>query len=66
MILDVVKPIKFGFTAIGKLKNCASLDKTFSNVDFTNCQCVQILNSMYSQMLDHCIGSGNMCFFNLM
>ena len=30
--------------------------RTFSNVDFTNCQCNLILNTVYSQMLDHCRG----------
>ncbi|XP_043285633.1 adenylate cyclase type 10-like [Venturia canescens] len=27
--------------------------RTFSNFDFTNCQCTVILNTVYSQMLDH-------------
>ncbi|KAG5334640.1 ADCYA cyclase, partial [Acromyrmex charruanus] len=32
--------------------------KTFSNVDFTNCQCHLILMTIYTQMLDHCQGIG--------
>ncbi|XP_029155514.1 adenylate cyclase type 10-like [Nylanderia fulva] len=32
--------------------------KTFSNVDFANCQCHLILITVYSQMLDHCQGIG--------
>ncbi|XP_050456444.1 adenylate cyclase type 10-like [Cataglyphis hispanica] len=32
--------------------------KTFSNVDFTNCQCHLILTTVYAQILDHCQGIG--------
>ncbi|KAM0731371.1 Adenylate cyclase type 10 [Formica fusca] len=32
--------------------------KTFSNVDFANCQCHLILITVYAQMLDHCQGIG--------
>ncbi|CAL1681643.1 unnamed protein product [Lasius platythorax] len=32
--------------------------KTFSNVDFANCQCHLILVTVYAQMLDHCQGIG--------
>lgn len=31
---------------------------TFSNVDFTGCQCDLILMTVYTQMLDHCRGIG--------
>lgn len=34
------------------------LTRTFSNSDFTNCQCKAILNTMYSQMIEHCNGAG--------
>jgi len=32
--------------------------KTFSNVDFANCQCHLILTTVYAQMLEHCQGIG--------
>ncbi|KAL0101169.1 hypothetical protein PUN28_018787 [Cardiocondyla obscurior] len=32
--------------------------KTFSDVDFTNCQCHLILITVYAQMLEHCLGIG--------
>lgn len=32
--------------------------KTFSNVDFANCQCHLILMTVYAQMLEHCQGIG--------
>ncbi|XP_011066002.1 PREDICTED: adenylate cyclase type 10-like, partial [Acromyrmex echinatior] len=32
--------------------------KTFSNVDFSNCQCHLILMTIYAQMLEHCQGIG--------
>ncbi|XP_071646995.1 adenylate cyclase type 10 [Temnothorax longispinosus] len=32
--------------------------KTFSNVDFANCQCHLILTTVYAQMLEHCLGIG--------
>ncbi|KAL6429124.1 hypothetical protein ACFW04_008123 [Cataglyphis niger] len=32
--------------------------KTFSNVDFANCQCHLILTTVYAQILDHCQGIG--------
>ncbi|XP_018341276.1 PREDICTED: adenylate cyclase type 10-like, partial [Trachymyrmex septentrionalis] len=34
------------------------LTKTFSNVDFSNCQCHLILMTIYAQMLEHCQGIG--------
>lgn len=32
--------------------------KTFSNVDFADCQCQLILTTIYAQMLEHCQGIG--------
>lgn len=32
--------------------------KTFSSVDFANCQCHLILTTVYTQMLEHCQGIG--------
>lgn len=43
-----------------KLRKYNNLTRTFSNADFTNCQCAQILNCMYSQMIEHCKGAGQM------
>ena len=31
---------------------------SFSNVDLSNCQCFQILSSVYSELLDHAEGAG--------
>lgn len=36
---------------------------TFSNVDFTNCQCHLILITVYTQMLEHCQGIGELIKF---
>ncbi|XP_014609400.1 PREDICTED: adenylate cyclase type 10-like, partial [Polistes canadensis] len=32
--------------------------RTFSNLDFTNCQCNLILLTVYTQMVEHCYGIG--------
>ncbi|XP_043469303.1 adenylate cyclase type 10-like [Leptopilina heterotoma] len=41
---------------------CKSVEKvptrTFSQMDFSNCQCNMILLTVYSQMVDHCQGMG--------
>ncbi|KAK2576827.1 hypothetical protein KPH14_005461 [Odynerus spinipes] len=34
------------------------LTRTFSNIDFTNCQCNLILITVYTQMVEHCRGIG--------
>lgn len=34
------------------------LTRTFSDFDFTNCECHLILTTAYSQMLEHCRGIG--------
>lgn len=45
-------------TTIKRLRFRNSLTKTFSYADFSNCQCPQILASMYNQLIEHCEGSG--------
>ncbi|KAJ3648253.1 hypothetical protein Zmor_020070 [Zophobas morio] len=49
----------FGFVMIKKLKDSYSLTKTFSSEDFTDCQCLLILSTTYSQLIEHCIGAGD-------
>lgn len=34
-----------------------TITRTFSSYDFRNCECSLILMTMYSQVLDHCIGA---------
>ncbi|KAF5292379.1 hypothetical protein FQA39_LY03413 [Lamprigera yunnana] len=48
----------FGF--VNNIKRSISLTKTFSYADFTTCQCQAILNTMYTQMLKHCKGAGQL------
>lgn len=57
-IYSYLKNDWIGYSTISRLRRSYSLTKTFSNADFTNCQCAQILNCMYSQMLEHCRGAG--------
>ncbi|KAF5300893.1 hypothetical protein FQR65_LT09056 [Abscondita terminalis] len=53
-------PTKFclGVKRVYNLKHSLSLTRTFSYVDFSSCQCPLILNTMYTQMLEHCKGAG--------
>jgi len=46
-------PIRFNI-----FQKVRKLTKTFSNVDFANCQCHLILMTIYAQMLEHCQGIG--------
>ncbi|KAK4883887.1 hypothetical protein RN001_000158 [Aquatica leii] len=46
------------FGRVYSLKHSFSLTRTFSYADFTTCQCPLILNTMYTQMLEHCKGAG--------
>ncbi|KAL2712439.1 adenylate cyclase type 10-like, partial [Vespula squamosa] len=40
-------------------KSKKRLTRTFSNIDFTNCECNLILLTVYTQMIEHCRGIGN-------
>nr|XP_023016522.1 adenylate cyclase type 10-like [Leptinotarsa decemlineata] len=47
-----------GFTTIRKLKDNYNLIRTFSTTDYTQCTCPLVLNTMYSQLIEHCKGAG--------
>ncbi|RZC42671.1 adenylate cyclase type 10-like [Asbolus verrucosus] len=49
-----------GISIINKLKNSFSLTRAFSSEDFTDCQCSLILNTTYAQLIEHCIGAGDL------
>lgn len=49
-----------GIKTIKRTRRGASITRTFSAADFSSCQCPQILTTMYSQMLEHCEGAGQM------
>ncbi|KAF7398544.1 hypothetical protein HZH66_006441 [Vespula vulgaris] len=40
-------------------KSKKKLTRTFSNIDFTNCECNLILLTVYTQMVEHCREIGN-------
>lgn len=48
----------FGAQTIYRMRHNVSITRTFSAADFSSCQCPLILNTMYSQMLEHCKGAG--------
>lgn len=52
------KPHFWNLQRYRSLRHDAMLTRTFSTADFTNCQCKAILNTMYSQMMEHCNGAG--------
>ncbi|KAI4466740.1 testicular soluble adenylyl cyclase [Holotrichia oblita] len=54
---DMLKQNCIAVTTIKRLRFRNSLTKTFSYADFSNCQCPQILASMYNQLIEHCEGS---------
>nr|XP_012215653.1 PREDICTED: uncharacterized protein LOC105668056 [Linepithema humile] len=45
-------------TCLDIFRKVKKLIKTFSNVDFANCQCHLILTTVYTQILEHCRGIG--------
>ncbi|XP_018579406.1 adenylate cyclase type 10-like [Anoplophora glabripennis] len=47
-----------GFSTVRKLKNNYNLVKSFSSYDYSQCTCLQILSTMYSQLIEHCKGAG--------
>ncbi|KAL1513756.1 hypothetical protein ABEB36_003124 [Hypothenemus hampei] len=47
-----------GFKTINRYKNDYIITKTFSDTDYSQCTCLLILNTMYSQMIEHCSGAG--------
>lgn len=49
-----------GITIIKKLKRSYSLTRAFSSEDFTDCQCQLILSTTYAQLIEHCIGAGDL------
>ncbi|KRT80176.1 hypothetical protein AMK59_7296 [Oryctes borbonicus] len=54
---DILKQHCVAVRTIKRLRFRNSLTKTFSYADFSNCQCPQILASMYNQLIEHCEGS---------
>ncbi|CAG9821448.1 unnamed protein product, partial [Phaedon cochleariae] len=49
---------ELGLTTIRKLKDNFNLIRTFSSTDYTQCTCLLVLNTMYSQLIEHCKGAG--------
>lgn len=49
-----------GIKTIHRTRRGLSITRTFSGADFGACQCPQILTTMYTQMLEHCKGAGQM------
>lgn len=47
-----------GILTIKRVRKSISLTRTFSTADFSTCQCPLILNTMYTQMIEHCTGAG--------
>lgn len=54
-----------GFRTIKKYKNDYNITKAFSDADFSQCTCPLILTTMYTQMIEHCSGAGNVFHFSL-
>ncbi|XP_044745278.1 adenylate cyclase type 10-like [Coccinella septempunctata] len=49
-----------GPMTIAKLRHNINLVRTFSNSDFTYCDCPQILSFYHKEMMTHCRGAGQM------
>nr|CAH7718092.1 unnamed protein product [Callosobruchus chinensis] len=49
---------ELGITTIKRLKDDINLPRSFSTTDFSQCTCLLILNTMYSQLIEHCKGAG--------
>ncbi|CAH1124472.1 unnamed protein product [Ceutorhynchus assimilis] len=49
---------RIGFRTINKYKDDYNITKTFSDADYSQCTCLLILNTMYTQMIEHCSGAG--------
>ncbi|VEN62831.1 unnamed protein product, partial [Callosobruchus maculatus] len=49
---------ELGITTIKRLKDDVNLPRSFSTTDFSQCTCLLILNTMYSQLIEHCKGAG--------
>ncbi|XP_017785074.1 PREDICTED: adenylate cyclase type 10-like [Nicrophorus vespilloides] len=45
---------------INKLKNRISLIRTYSDLDYNDCDCFRILDCMYKQLIEHCEGAEEM------
>ncbi|CAH1106140.1 unnamed protein product [Psylliodes chrysocephalus] len=56
-LLSVISA-EIGFKAIRRLKDNFNLIRTFSSTDYSQCTCLLVLNTMYSQMVEHCKGAG--------
>lgn len=59
-LADLVPSGCVAFKTIIRTRKALSVTRTFSASDFASCQCPQILTTMYSQMLEHCEGAGQM------
>ncbi|CAH1970769.1 unnamed protein product [Acanthoscelides obtectus] len=49
---------ELGIKTINRLKDDINLPRSFSTNDFSQCTCLLILNTMYSQLIEHCKGAG--------
>ncbi|XP_023310586.1 adenylate cyclase type 10-like [Anoplophora glabripennis] len=56
--VDVFSSNGFGIATIRRLKDSYNLVRTFSTYDYSQCTCLLILSTMYSQMIEHCKGAG--------
>ncbi|CAG9856250.1 unnamed protein product [Phyllotreta striolata] len=57
MLSTISKEI--GMKAVRKLKDNFNLVRSFSASDFSQCTCLQVLNTLYSDLIDHCKGAGH-------
>lgn len=49
-----------GIATINKLKDNYNLVRTFSSYDYSQCTCSLILNTMYSTLIEHSKGAGDL------